>query len=71
MKAVSGKALIRILEKHGWQVVRIHGSHHILTKAGSEVRLSVPVHGSATLKTDLVRHVLKLAGLGTDALEPS
>jgi len=29
MKSVSGKELARILERHGWQLLRIHGSHHI------------------------------------------
>jgi len=29
MKAVSGKELARLVERHGWQLFRIHGSHHI------------------------------------------
>lgn len=47
MKAVSGKALKRVLEQSGWVLRRIRGSHHIYGKAGSVVRLSVPVHGTA------------------------
>jgi predicted RNA binding protein YcfA (HicA-like mRNA interferase family) len=30
MKSVSGKELARVVERHGWQLFRIHGSHHIL-----------------------------------------
>jgi predicted RNA binding protein YcfA (HicA-like mRNA interferase family) len=64
MKSMSGKELARLLERHGWKPLRIHGSHHILGKPGSPVRLSVPVHGNKPLKTGLLRHLLKTAGLG-------
>src|SRR5664280_624202 len=50
MRALSGKELIRILERHGWVLLRIHGSHHIYGKSSSVVRLSVPVHGNRPLK---------------------
>ncbi|MDE0717045.1 MAG: type II toxin-antitoxin system HicA family toxin [Rhodospirillaceae bacterium] len=61
MKAISGKRLCRLLEARGWKLARIRGSHHIYTRAGSEIRLSVPVHGSAALKRGLQRHLMKLA----------
>ncbi|MGH9944841.1 MAG: hypothetical protein ACRD9R_21030 [Pyrinomonadaceae bacterium] len=32
-------------------------------KAGSDVRLSVPVHGNQALKTGLLRHLMKMADL--------
>ncbi len=63
MKPVSGKELARVVERHGWQLLRIHGSHHIYGKAGSGVRLSIPIHGNKLLKVGLLRHLLKLAGL--------
>jgi predicted RNA binding protein YcfA (HicA-like mRNA interferase family) len=63
MKSVSGKEFARLLERHGWSLLRVHGSHHIYGKAGSIVRLSVPVHGKKPFKTGLLRHLLKTAGL--------
>jgi predicted RNA binding protein YcfA (HicA-like mRNA interferase family) len=63
MKAVSGKELTQILERHGWVLLRIQGSHHIFGKEGSVVRLSVPVHGTQALKIGLLRHHIKMAGL--------
>ncbi len=63
MKSVSGKDLCRALEGHGWTLRRVHGSHHIYGKEGSEVRLSVPVHGARPLKMGLVKHLLRMAGL--------
>ena len=69
MKAVSGKELARLLERRGWQLLRINGSHHIYGKAGSVVRLSVPIHGDQPLKIGLLRHLLKMADLSEDDLE--
>jgi predicted RNA binding protein YcfA (HicA-like mRNA interferase family) len=68
MKAVSGKDLIRILERHDWQLLRINGSHHVYGKPGSVVRLSVPVHGNQPLKIGLLRHLLKMADLTEEDL---
>lgn len=42
MKSVSGKELAKLVERHGWELLRIHGSHHIYGKKGSTVRLSIP-----------------------------
>ncbi|MDO8310739.1 MAG: type II toxin-antitoxin system HicA family toxin [Sideroxyarcus sp.] len=63
MKQITGKSLARTLRQHGWQLMRIHGSHHVFGKNGSDVRLSVPIHGSTPLKIGLAKHLLKLAGL--------
>lgn len=63
MKAVSGKVLAQVLERHGWRLLRVRGSHHIYGKSGSIVRLSVPIHGNAPLKIGLLNHLLKMAGL--------
>ena len=63
MKSVSGKDFANTLEKHGWTLFRIKGSHHIYGKTGSEVRISVPIHGNQALKTGLLRHFMKLSGL--------
>jgi predicted RNA binding protein YcfA (HicA-like mRNA interferase family) len=69
MKSVSGKELARVFERHGWQLLRVHGSHHIYGKAGSVVRLSLPVHGNKPLKVGLLKHLLKMAGLQEPDLE--
>ncbi len=63
MKSVSGEELARVLERNGWSLLRIHGSHHIYGKPGSVVRLSVPIHGNRPLKIGLLRHLLKMARL--------
>jgi predicted RNA binding protein YcfA (HicA-like mRNA interferase family) len=63
VKAVSGKAFCRLLERHGWQLLRIQGSHYVYGKTGQRARISVPVHGHRPLKVVLQRHLLKLGGI--------
>jgi predicted RNA binding protein YcfA (HicA-like mRNA interferase family) len=31
---MTGKEMLKLLKKHGWQVIRINGSHHIVAKEG-------------------------------------
>lgn len=61
MKVISGRDFARIVERRGWRLLRIAGSHHIYGKQGSIVRLSIPIHGNRPLKTGLLRHLAKLA----------
>jgi predicted RNA binding protein YcfA (HicA-like mRNA interferase family) len=61
MKSVSGKEFAKLLEREGWKLLRVQGSHHIYGREGSNVRLSIPIHGNQTLKTGLLRHMMKLA----------
>jgi predicted RNA binding protein YcfA (HicA-like mRNA interferase family) len=68
MKSLSGKDLAKLLEQRGWVLRRVHGSHHIYTKPDSEVRLSVPIHANQSLKTGLLRHLLKMAGISGDEI---
>jgi predicted RNA binding protein YcfA (HicA-like mRNA interferase family) len=63
MKPLSGKGFAKILEKHGWTLLRVNGSHHIYGKLNSVVRLSVPIHGNTPLKMGLLKHLMIMAGI--------
>lgn len=63
MKPISGRQLARLLEKHGSELLRVQGSHHIYGKAGTVARISIPVRGNQALKIGLLRYVIKVAGL--------
>lgn len=39
------RALVEELEKNGWKLDRIRGSHHVFTHEGAERSVVVPVHG--------------------------
>ncbi len=68
MKSISGKELAELLERNGWVLLRVKGSHHIYGKQGSVVRISVPIHGKKPLKIGLLKHILGLAGLSESDL---
>ncbi|OGW09405.1 MAG: hypothetical protein A2W75_08230 [Nitrospinae bacterium RIFCSPLOWO2_12_39_15] len=61
MKSISGKHLCRILEKKGWQLKNIRGSHHVYMKIGRKERISVPIHGNKDLKIGMLKAIMKIA----------
>ncbi len=63
MMQVSGREFARRLEKLGWTLLRVRGSHRIYGTPGSMARLFVPIHGNQPLKIGLLNHLLKKAGL--------
>ena len=54
------KDLLKLLQKNGWKIERIHGSHHILLK-GDKTEI-VPVHGR-DVPIGLLNAILKRTGL--------
>ncbi|MCI3183343.1 type II toxin-antitoxin system HicA family toxin [Faecalibacterium prausnitzii] len=55
------KDLLKLMQKNGWKVVRVNGSHHILEKDGKIE--TIPIHGkdvpNGLLNAILKRHDLK------------
>jgi predicted RNA binding protein YcfA (HicA-like mRNA interferase family) len=68
MKSISGKKLCKILEKKGWSLDRITGSHHIYKKLGSNKILSIPVHQNKDLKVGTLKALMAIAELTEDDL---
>jgi predicted RNA binding protein YcfA (HicA-like mRNA interferase family) len=68
MKALSGRDFARLVERRGWTLLRVKGSHHIYGKPGSIVRLTIPIHGNRPLKIGLLRHLAKLAEIEVEGL---
>jgi len=60
---LSGKQLSKAVERLGWELLRVHGSHHVYGKPGSIIRLSIPIHGNRPLRVGLFGHPMKSAGL--------
>jgi predicted RNA binding protein YcfA (HicA-like mRNA interferase family) len=60
VKRVSGRDLVRALERFGWRVDRIKGSHHVMRHRDlPKVTLAVPVHGNETLPIGTQISILK------------
>jgi predicted RNA binding protein YcfA (HicA-like mRNA interferase family) len=69
MKSVSGKALCKIVERYGWELKRVTGSHHIYANEDISAILSIPVHGNRDLPTGTLRRLLKDAELTEEHLD--
>lgn len=61
MKSISVRDLCRILEKKGWLLKKIYGSHDVYMKAGRTERISVPVHGNKDLEVGMLKAIMKIA----------
>jgi predicted RNA binding protein YcfA (HicA-like mRNA interferase family) len=55
---LSGKELIKILEKHGFEVVRVRGSHHFLKHDDGRVTV-VPVHANENIGIGLLSKICR------------
>ena len=53
----SGKEMLRFLERAGFSVLRIRGSHHFLNRGDTDT--GVPVHGNRPRRTGTLRKILR------------
>lgn len=67
LPVLAGRDIVRALERAGFQVIRIKGSHHFLRHVADPSRQTVvPVHGSEDLGRPLIRKIIKDVGLTVD-----
>jgi predicted RNA binding protein YcfA (HicA-like mRNA interferase family) len=69
LPAVSGKELIKILERQGWYVKRVRGSHHILRHPTIQDALPVPVHVSRPIKRGTLGNILRTARISREEFQ--
>ena len=66
---VTGRDLVRALQKAGFIMVRVSGSHHRLVHPGDASRAAtVPVHGAKTLKRGTLQSILRQTGIALEEL---
>jgi predicted RNA binding protein YcfA (HicA-like mRNA interferase family) len=63
LPAVNGKQVIAALEKEGWYVKRVRGSHHVLRHPTIPDAIPVPVHGNRPLKRGTLASILRTVGI--------
>jgi predicted RNA binding protein YcfA (HicA-like mRNA interferase family) len=66
---ISGKELLSTLQRNGFTLVHIRGSHHYLRKEGSPKLVVVPVHGSSIVPPGTMKSILNQAELTTSEFE--
>ena len=64
LPVVSGRRVLRALQRAGFIVDRTTGSHHLLVHPEDPRRIvTVPVHGARDLKSGTLRAIIRQAGL--------
>ncbi len=58
---MNAKEIIKTLKRNNWQIVRIRGSHHLLSNGLKTV--SVPVHGKKDIGIGLLKAIEKQTGV--------
>lgn len=54
---ISGQEMARFLQRLGFQLVRVRGSHHYFARGSTHT--TVPVHGNHNLRVGTLRSVLR------------
>lgn len=58
---MTGKEIIKQLEKYGWEVLRVSGSHHRMGKG--TLRTTVPIHGNRDIGKGLLAEIERQTGV--------
>jgi predicted RNA binding protein YcfA (HicA-like mRNA interferase family) len=66
--AVRGSQVVAALEKAGFAVARISGSHHIMRHPDGR-RTTVPVHAARDISPGTLRNILRDTGITVEELK--
>ena len=67
LPALKAREVVRALEKAGYEVDRVTGSHYILRHPGKPGRrVTVPYHGNRDIKRAVLRSIIREAGLSVE-----
>jgi len=63
---LSAKEVMRKLQRGGFKLLHVKGSHHFFHNAVSNCTTSVPLHGGKDIGRNLLRKIIKQAGLSVE-----
>ena len=66
---ISGKKMIKLLSRCGFEVIRIKGSHHFLRNNETDLVTTVPVHSNEDLGISMVKDILSDVNLNIEQYE--
>ncbi|KQT45210.1 hypothetical protein ASG43_13050 [Aureimonas sp. Leaf454] len=68
LPACNGRAVIRALERPGFTVIRVAGSHHVMRHGAPPQRtVTVPMHNWHELKRATLASILRQADISVEA----
>jgi len=68
LPSLTGKELLAVLKKAGFEVLRVKGSHHFLRHSDGRVTV-VPVHSSEDIGPGLLAKILRDCDLSRDQFQ--
>lgn len=66
LRPVPGKQVIKVLERKGWYVKRVRGSHHIMRHPEIPDACPVPVHRSRPVPVGTLGNILRTTGISRE-----
>lgn len=68
LPSITARQVIAALRRAGFIVDRVKGSHYVMAHADDPTRaVTVPYHGTKTLKPGTLRNIIRQAGLSVEA----
>jgi predicted RNA binding protein YcfA (HicA-like mRNA interferase family) len=65
--ALPGAKVVRALERAGFAIARVSGSHHVMRHPDGRT-VVVPVHANRDIPKGTLRNILSIVGMTTDEL---
>ena len=69
LRVLSGRDVWRILEQHGFQLVRQRGSHGIMQRQSDSGTVTVPVPDHAEIRIGTLQSIIRQSGIPRTAFE--
>ncbi|MEW6034117.1 MAG: type II toxin-antitoxin system HicA family toxin [Chloroflexota bacterium] len=66
---LDGREVLQVLQRGGYLVTHVRGSHHYLRKPNAPNLVVVPVHGNRTIPIGTLRSILRQARLTPEEFE--
>ncbi|HEY5932454.1 MAG TPA: type II toxin-antitoxin system HicA family toxin [Nitrospira sp.] len=69
LRILSGRDVCRILEQHGFQIVRQRGSHIVMQRRTDVGTITVPVPDHAEIRIGTLQAIIRQSGIPRSAFE--
>ncbi len=66
LPVLSGQEVRRVLESHGFHLVRQRGSHMVMQRAAGGTTTTVPVPDHSELRSGTLRSIIRQSGLAVE-----
>lgn len=68
-RILSGRDVCRVLEQHGFQIVRQRGSHIVMQRRGDLATVTVPVPDHPEIRIGTLQSIIRQSGVARTAFE--